>query len=68
MNHLVIEKKSEEFRGSHGLGSGDIISLSALLLKLNVLTVYRPLGEAVIIFASILYSKDKNVQRSVFAL
>jgi Zn-dependent peptidase ImmA (M78 family) len=45
MNHLVIEKKSEEFRASHGLGSSDVINLSALLFKLNILTVFRPLGE-----------------------
>jgi Zn-dependent peptidase ImmA (M78 family) len=44
MNPLVLEKKANEFRNVHGLGSSDSIHLKSLLYKLNVLTVFKPLG------------------------
>lgn len=44
MTTLVLEKKANEFRNVHGLGSNDSIHLKGLLHKLNVLTIYRPLS------------------------
>lgn len=44
MNHLVLEKKANDFRNSNGIGSNDSIRLKSLLYKLNVLTVFKPLS------------------------
>lgn len=41
---LVLEKKANEFRSGLGLSAGDSIHLSGILARLNVLTVFRPLG------------------------
>ena len=45
MEYRVLEKKANEFRQVHGLGSKDAIRLKSLLVKLNILTVYRPMGK-----------------------
>ncbi len=44
MNQLVLEKKADEFRRIHGIGSNDCIRLKSLLAKLNVLTVFKPIS------------------------
>jgi len=43
---LVISKKANYFREKNGLSSGEPINLKSLLLRLNVLTVYRQLSES----------------------
>ncbi len=40
-----IEKKATEFRNMHGLGANSPLDLRALLLKLKVSVLYRPLSE-----------------------
>lgn len=44
MNHLIIEKKANDFRNINGLGNEDGIRLKSLLYRLNVLTVFKPLS------------------------
>jgi len=44
MNHLILEKKANEFRSSHGFNSNESIRLKSLLQKLNVQTVFKPLS------------------------
>lgn len=44
-NKFIIEKQVAEFRTEHGLSTSEPVSLKSLLLKLNVLTVFRPLSE-----------------------
>lgn len=44
MNNIVLEKEASRFRTINGIGSDDPIKFKSLLKKLNVLTVYRPLG------------------------
>lgn len=41
----LIERQVTEFRQSIGLGELQPVNIKSLLLKLNVLTVYRPLSE-----------------------
>ncbi|WP_447951138.1 ImmA/IrrE family metallo-endopeptidase [Chryseobacterium koreense] len=45
MNSIVLEKEATKFRTVNGIGSDDPIKFKSLLKKLNVITVYRPLGE-----------------------
>lgn len=45
MNKLILEKYVSKFRAEHGLGADDPIRLKSLLSKLNVITVFKPLGE-----------------------
>lgn len=42
---FIIEKNASAFRADNGLGASEAISLKSLLLKLNILTVFRPLSE-----------------------
>jgi Zn-dependent peptidase ImmA (M78 family) len=42
---LEIESKSVEFRSKNGYGTTDPIRLSSLLLKNNVITLFKPLSE-----------------------
>lgn len=42
---IIIEKQATEFRNFCGLSSGEPVQLKSLLLKLNVMTLYRPLSE-----------------------
>ena len=44
-NKFVIEGQASKFRSDNGLSLSEPISLKSLLLKLNVLTVFRPLSE-----------------------
>lgn len=44
-NKYVIEKQVAEFRSNNGLGNSDAISLNSLLLRLNVITLFRPLSD-----------------------
>lgn len=44
-NNVLLEKKADEFRQNIGLNAADSINLSGLLYKLDILTVFRPLGE-----------------------
>lgn len=44
MNHLVLEKKANDFRNVLGIGGASCIQLNSLLYKLNVLTVFKPLS------------------------
>jgi len=46
MHLSILEKKANEFRLQHGLTSQDNIRLKSLLSRLNVLTVFKPLGES----------------------
>lgn len=43
-NKIILEKAASEFRQSSGMGASDPIRLKSLLSKLNVITVFRPLG------------------------
>ena len=43
MNQLVVEKQAAQFRAELGLSNTESIPLSSLLLKLEVLTVFKPL-------------------------
>lgn len=45
MNNLILEKKATEFRNTYGFGANDCIRLKSLLLRLNVLTVFKPLRD-----------------------
>ena len=45
MNSIVLEKEANRFRTTNGIGSDDPIKFKSLLKKLNVITVFRPLGE-----------------------
>jgi Zn-dependent peptidase ImmA (M78 family) len=45
MNIVLLEKKADEFRQNLGLNAADSINLSGLLYNLDILTVFRPLGE-----------------------
>lgn len=44
-NKFVIEGQASKFRSDNGLSLSEPISLKSLLLKLNVLTMFRPLSE-----------------------
>lgn len=44
-NKFIIEKQVADFRADNGLSSCEPIPLKSLLLKLNVLTIFRPLSE-----------------------
>ena len=45
LNRFITERQVSEFRADNGLSSSEPVSLKSLLLKLNVLTVFRPLSE-----------------------
>ncbi len=45
MNKLLLGKQATGFRSVNGLGSDDPLRLKSLLSKLNVLTLFKPLGE-----------------------
>lgn len=42
----LLELKAGEFRQSIGLGDAEAVNFKSLLLKLNVLTLYRPLSDS----------------------
>ena len=44
-NKFVIEKQVLEFRMDNGLSTSEAITLKSLLLKLNILTIFRPLSD-----------------------
>ncbi|MDD6211104.1 MAG: ImmA/IrrE family metallo-endopeptidase [Bacteroidales bacterium] len=44
-NKFIIEKEVSAFRADNGLSSSEPINLKSLLLKLNILTIFRPLSE-----------------------
>lgn len=44
-NKFIIEKQVSAFRADNGLSSSEPVALKSLLLKLNVLTVFRHLSE-----------------------
>ena len=44
-NKFVIEKQVSEFRSDNGLSLSEPIALKSFLLKLNILTIFRPLSE-----------------------
>lgn len=41
----LVERQVTEFRRKVGISDTEAVNLKSLLLKLNVLTVYRPLSE-----------------------
>jgi Zn-dependent peptidase ImmA (M78 family) len=43
--HIKIEKEASEFRNINGFTSSDPIRLKSLLIKLNVITLFKPLSE-----------------------
>lgn len=43
---MLVERQVSEFRQKTGLSDQDPVNLKSLLLKLNVLTIYRPLSES----------------------
>ena len=45
MRKDIIELKAQEFRQKNGIEMGEPVNIKRLLLKLNVLTVYQPLGD-----------------------
>ncbi|HIT15453.1 MAG TPA: ImmA/IrrE family metallo-endopeptidase [Candidatus Avimuribaculum pullicola] len=45
LNKFIIEKQVSAFRRNNGFSSSEPITLKSLLLKLNVLTIFRPLSE-----------------------
>lgn len=45
-NKFIIEKQVSAFRADNGLSASEPVSLKSLLLKLNVLSVFRPLSES----------------------
>lgn len=45
VDKLIIEKQVSEFRMNNGLSASEPVTLKSLLLKLNVLTLFRPLSE-----------------------
>lgn len=44
-NKFIIETKVSKFRTDNGLSDSEPITLKSLLLKLNILTIFRPLSE-----------------------
>ena len=44
-NKFIIERQVAEFRADNGLSASEAINLKSLLLKLNVLTIFRPLSD-----------------------
>lgn len=44
MSHLLLEKKADDFRNHLSLNITEALPLPALLYRLNVLTVFRPLS------------------------
>lgn len=44
MNKFILEKYASQFRSKHGLGADDPIRFKSILSKLNVITIFRPLG------------------------
>ena len=44
-NKFIIEKQVSEFRRDNGFSLSEPITLKSLLLRLNILTVFRPLSE-----------------------
>jgi len=64
MSNLVIEKKANEFRTLCGLGGNDPIQVRSLLTKLNVITVFKPLG-ANFGGMSIKVNKDADTKRFI---
>lgn len=44
-NKFIIEKQASVFRNENGLNLSEAISLKSLLLKLNVLTIFRPMSD-----------------------
>lgn len=44
-NKFIIERQVAEFRMDNGLSATEPITLKSLLLKLNILTIFRPLSE-----------------------
>ncbi len=45
-NKFIIENLVAQFREDNGLGSSESINLKSLLLRLNVLTLFRPLSDS----------------------
>ena len=45
-NKFIIERQVAEFRADNGLSASEAINLKSLLLKLNVLTIFRPLSDS----------------------
>lgn len=45
-NKFIIERQVAEFRTDNGLSTSEPISLKSLLLRLNILTIFRPLSES----------------------
>ena len=44
-NRFIIEKQVSAFRTDNGLSASEPVTLKSLLLKLNILTVFRPLSD-----------------------
>ena len=58
-NKFIIEKQVSEFRRDNGFSLSEPITLKSLLLRLNILTVFRPLSENF----SCMCLKDKSEHR-----
>jgi Zn-dependent peptidase ImmA (M78 family) len=41
---IVLQKKANSFRDRNGLTSNEAIRLKSLLIKLNIITLFRPLS------------------------
>lgn len=56
---LILQKKANQFRERCGLSGSEAIRLKSLLLKLNVLTLFRPLTEG---FSGMSLKIDENTK------
>ena len=54
---LLLEKRASEFRQNHGLNDREPIRLKSLLQKLNVQTMFKPLGDQ---FCGVAIKSDQN--------
>lgn len=43
--NILLQKKANQFREQNGINCSEAISLKSFLLKLNILTIFRPLSE-----------------------
>ncbi|MDA3882883.1 MAG: ImmA/IrrE family metallo-endopeptidase [Bacteroidales bacterium] len=55
--HFKIEKQAAEFRNQYGFTSSDPIRLKSLLIKLNVITLFKPLSDN---FSGMAVKVEKN--------
>lgn len=65
MNKKLIEKKANDFRQTIGFNSHSSMHLKSVLTKLNVITIFKPLGNGLSGMAVKLDSNDKDQFRFI---